>query len=332
MKDSSASVFDFMVQQVSAQGKFRVRESGVVCHAGPVLHAVDYKGNASLMVPLESLTAAHLDWATKALAMQCKELDVEGRLTPFLVLQCLDPKLQDQFGLMSDDILEAIESEPDKALKVAVATIDRWRQLFEHERVGLLGPAQLAGLMAELIVLHRLVMIHGPKAVMAWQGPDGGRHDFVFAEASLEVKATMNHNNMIVAIHGARQLQSPDTGGLYLWAFQLERTPTGESVPEQIHALIRAGVPRLQLLTKLAEVGYQDTDSSAYESLKFQPLADRTFLVSADFPRITPETLRPQGMIDKLSNVSYSVDLGQFRSVVLPLESIALAPAGSEEC
>lgn len=332
MKDSSASVFEFMVQEVSAQGKFRVRESGVVCDSGPVLHAVDYKGHASLLVPVESLSAGQLDWTTKALALQFKELDVDGRLTPFLVLQCLDPKLQDQFGLMSDDVLDAIEDEPAKALKVAIATIDRWRQLFEHERGSLLGPAQLAGVMAELIVLQRLVEIHGPKAVVAWQGPDGGRHDFVFDGCSVEVKATTNHNNMIVTIHGARQLLAPENAELYIWAFQLERTPTGVAVPEQVQALIRRGVPRLDLLTKLAEVGYQDTDSDAYQNTKFQALADKTFLVDSDFPRITPETLRPSGIIDKISNISYSVDLGQFQGEMLCVESLALPAVGSGSC
>lgn len=332
MKDSSASVFEFMVQEVSAQGKFRVRDSGVACEQGAILHAVDSQGRPTLLVPLAALSDGQLDWHSKALALQFKELDVDGHLMPFLLLQCLDPKLRTQFGLLSDDVLEGIEQTPEAGLKVATSTVDRWRRLFEYGGGGLLGPAQLAGLFAELTVLERLVERHGPTALVAWQGPLGNRHDFVFDGLSLEVKATTNHNNMIVTIHGPKQLQAPEGKALYLQAFQLERNPTGLSVPDKVRSLVERGVSRFDLLTSLAEPGYQESDSEAYANIKFVSLQDKTYLVDSSFPRITPETMHPAEMIDKIANVSYSIDLGQLDGAELDMASLMMPILGIQTC
>lgn len=328
MKESSASVFEFMVQETSAHGKFRVRDSGVACDQGAVLHAVDSQGRASLLVPLASLKDGQLDWHSKALSLQFKELDVDGLLTPFLLLQCLDPKLRSQFGLLSDDVLEGIEQNPSAGLQVATSTVDRWRRLFEYGPGGLLGPSQLAGIFAELLVLERLVDRRGPTALVAWQGPSGNRHDYVFDGLSLEVKATTNHNNMIVTIHGGKQLLAPDGSSLYLQAFQLERNPTGLSVPDKVHNLIEQGVSRFDLLALLDGTGYRDSDSDAYSNVRFMSLQDKTFLVDSKFPRITPETIHPTDMIEKIANISYSVDLGQMESTEIEIGSLIMPSGG----
>jgi hypothetical protein len=331
VKESSASVFEFMVRQASVQGKFKVRDSGVTCGAGSVLHAVDHLGRASILVPLSKLTPSQLDWSSKSLSLQFRELDVEGRLTPFLLLQCVDRKLQDQFSLLVDDILDAVEIAPERGLQAALATIDRWRQLFEHEQELLLGPARLAGIMAELLVLEKLTEFHGPTALHSWQGPAGNRHDYVFQRLSLEVKATTNHNNMIVTIHGGKQLLAPDGGELYLIAYQLERTPTGVSVPEKVRGLIQLGIPRLELLARLADEGYRDVDAESYASHRFQSLATKMYRVDDVFPRITPETVQPPEILDRVMGISYALDLGQLAETPLDLASI-LTGAGEPRC
>jgi len=332
MKESSASVFEFMVQETSAQGKFRVRDSGIACNQGAVLHAVDSQGRPTLLVPLESVSDGYVGWHSKALALQFKELDVEGQLVPFLVLQCLDTKLRNQFGLLSDDVLEGIEQNPEAGLNVATSTVDRWRRLFEDGAGGLLGQAQLAGLFAELVFLERLVENHGPTALAAWQGPFGNRHDFVFDGLSVEVKATTNHNNMVVSIHGGKQLLAPEGKALYVHALQLERTPTGASVPDKVQSLIDQGISRFDLLTSLKEPGYQDSDSEAYANIRFTSLQEMTVLVDSNFPRITPETVRPSEMIDQISNISYSVDLGQLLGVDLDVSSLVIPAGGVRAC
>lgn len=332
MKESSASIFEFMVQETSAHGKFRVRDSGVACDQGAVLHAVDSHGRASLLVPLASLKVGQSDWHSKALSLQFKELDVDGLRTAFLLLQCLDPKLRAQFGLLSDDVLEGIEQNPAAGLQVATSTVDRWRRLFEYGAGGLLGPSQLAGIFAELLVLEQLVDTHGPTALVAWQGPSGNRHDFVFDGLSLEVKATTSHNNMIVTIHGGKQLLAPEGSALYLRAFQLERNPTGISVPGKVRDLIEHGVSRFDLLTLLDGQGYRDSDSDAYSNIRFTSLQGKSFLVDSDFPRITPETIQPTEMIERIANISYTVDLGQLESAEVDIGSLVMPSGGDQKC
>ena len=164
----------------------------------------------------------------------------------------------------------------------------------------------------------------------AWQGPKGNRHDFVFADCSIEVKATTNHNNMVVTIHGGRQLAAPDQGDLYLRALQMERSPNGTSVPGKIRELIELGVSRLELLTVLSGARYSDADSSAYEGLKFTTLSENSYLVDASFPRITAETLFPSGTIERLGNISYSIDLGHMEKINLDLSTVSVANGGQD--
>lgn len=330
MRESSGSVFDFLAKDVSAAGSFHTRKSGISAADGEVLCAVDAGGRPTVLVPVGTSKVGPLDWHSKSLSLQTLELAVEGVQRPFVILRCIDPKLHHQFGLLADDVLDAIELHPEAGASAVSTTLDRWRNLFEAERGNLLGAAQLAGIMAELTVLQELVKSHGPEALSAWQGPNGSRHDFVFADCSIEVKATTNHNNMVVTIHGGRQLASPGRGDLYLRALQMERSPNGTSVPDKIKELIALGVSRLELLTALSGANYSDADSSSYDGLRFSKLSENSFLVDSTFPRITADTLFPPGTIEKLGNISYSIDLGHMEKSDLDLAKVALAGGGQK--
>ncbi|MBT2548090.1 PD-(D/E)XK motif protein [Arthrobacter sp. ISL-65] len=330
MREPSASVFDFLAKDVSAAGSFHSRKSGISAADGEVLCAVDASGRPTVLVPVGTPKGGPLDWHSKSLSLQTLELAVDGAQRPFVILRCVDPKLHHQFGLLADDVLDAIEVDPERASRAVSATLDRWRNLFEAERGALLGPAQLAGIMAELTVLHELVKFHGPHALSAWQGPKGNRHDFVFEDCSIEVKATTNHNNMVVTIHGGRQLASPDLGDLYLRALQMERSPNGKSVPDKVGELIALGISKVELLTVLNDAHYSDADSPAYEAFRFTTLSENSYLVDEGFPRITAETLFPSGMIDRLGNISYSIDLGHMAEIDLDLSTVSLANGGQD--
>ncbi|WP_026547229.1 PD-(D/E)XK motif protein [Paenarthrobacter nicotinovorans] len=328
MKETSSSVYQFLARELSAKGKFRVRDSGVECSQGVVFHAVDSMGRLTILVPLSSSEVGFVDWNSKALSLEFKSLEFHNELRPFLILQCTDDKLDSQFALLSDEVLEAIELEPAQALKATLSTLDRWRRLFESDRPGILGPAQLAGLLAELSVLERLVSAHGPKALATWQGPNGNRHDFVLSECSIEVKATTNHNNMVVTIHGSKQLLAAENAALYVHAFQMEPSPEGISVPEKIVDLLAMGVGRLDLLAKLNGAKYSESHSKIYDAVRFSPLMDRTYRVDSRFPRITAETVCPPDVLEKLTDVTYAVDLGQLESSPLDVAQLQFQSVG----
>ncbi|MGP0224474.1 PD-(D/E)XK motif protein [Paenarthrobacter sp. NCHU4564] len=328
MKETSSSVYQFLARDRSAKGKFRVRDSGVECSQGVVFHAVDSMGRLTILVPLSTSEVGFVDWNSKALSLEFKSLEFHNELSPFLILQCTDDKLDSQFALLSDEVLDAIELEPTQALRATLSILDRWRRLFESDRPGILGSAQLAGLLAELSILERLVTSHGPKALVTWQGPNGNRHDFVLSECSIEVKATTNHNNMVVTIHGSKQLLAPENADLYVHAFQMEPSPEGTSVPEKIADLLALGVDRLDLLTKLDGAKYSDAHSKIYRSIRFSPMMDKAYRVGSTFPRITAETVYPPEVLEQLSNVSYSVDLGQLQSTPLDLALLHFQSVG----
>lgn len=328
MKETSTSVFQFLSRELSGKGKFRVRDSGVECAEGVVFHAVDSAGRLTVLVPLSTSDVGFVDWNSKALSLEFKPLEFHNELSPFLILQCTDDKLNSQFALLADEVLDAIELQPAYALKSTLATLDRWRRLFESDKPGILGPAQLAGLLAELLVLERLVDAHGPKALSTWQGPNGNRHDFVLSSCSIEVKATTNHNNMVVTVHGGKQLLAPEAADLFVHAFQMEPSPEGISVPDKIADLIALGVGRLDLLAKLDGAKYSDAHSKLYGSIRFSPLMDKAFKVDSAFPRITAETVCPPDVLERLSDISYAVDLGQLESSPLDVARLQFQSLG----
>ncbi|MEQ4565256.1 PD-(D/E)XK motif protein [Paenarthrobacter sp. CAP02] len=328
MRETSGSVFDYLAKDISALGTFHSRKSGVVAAYGDVLHAVDTEGRPTVLVPIGEPKDGPQAWRSKSLVLQTVNLDVDDGKMPFVVLRCIASNLNHQFGLLVDDLLDAIEVEPDRAANVVSVALDRWRNLFEGDGGGVLSPAQLAGLLGELTFLGELVKVHGPAAITSWKGPQGSRHDFVFAGCSVEIKATTNHNNMTVTIHGGRQLDHPDNGDLYIRAFQLEPSPNGVSVPEKVEELIAQGVSRSELLMALRGVKYNYADSLAYESSRFVLLTQRSYLVDDAFPKISSENLVPRGMIDRLGNISYSIDLGQLEPIEHDARNVQLASLG----
>ncbi|WP_311214490.1 MULTISPECIES: PD-(D/E)XK motif protein [unclassified Arthrobacter] len=322
MRETSGSIYDYLAKDISNAGKFHSRKTGVVAAHGDVLHAVDTEGRPTVLVPIGQSNDGPVTWQSKSLKLQNLDLAIGDSQRPFVVLRCLVSNLNHQFGLLVDDILDAIELEPGRAANAVSRSLNRWRNLFEDDRGAVLGPAQLAGLLAELTFLGDLVEVHGPATISAWKGPEGNRHDFAFKGSSVEVKATTNHNNLVVTIHGGRQLSGPDSGDLYLRAFQLEPSPNGTSVPEKIDQLIELGVSRNELLMALRGVNYYDADSLAYVETRFVLLTGKTYLVDSCFPRITAETVFPEGTIERLSNISYSIDLGQLKHIDLDVRKL----------
>lgn len=292
---------------------------------GPVVHAVDGNGHPTLLVPVASHPENSIDWQNKLVTFGYRTFNVAGKMQSFLALQCLAERVRPQFGLLADDILDAVAADPSRADLLTRQTVERWKELLRDERARLLGQSQLSGLYGELLFLEQLAFHHGPWVLRSWTGPQGNRHDFEFKNASFEVKTTLNNNEMVVAFHGARQLEGTKGRPLFVTAYQIESTPQGESIPTVLERLYDSGIDRLDMLRKLEKVGYFESDSGHYAAHRFSVLLTKTLAVDNDFPRITHDTMPTPGVLDRISALQYSVDLGPLDAVVLALEELAEA-------
>lgn len=325
-EESSGSIFGYLQGQVPAINKLTIRNTEIDTPHGSPVHAIDANGSATLLVPVGGGSKNALDWQNKAITIGYRVLKISGNEETFLALQCISPRLLPQFSMMVDDVLESIRKHPEDADIATRQTVERWREMLRDHKAPLLSASQLAGLYGELTFLEQVARGYASSALSAWTGPQGNRHDFEFLNASVEVKATTNHNNMVVSFHGSRQLEKTEQSPLYVVAYQIESTPTGQPISALLHRLYDAGVSRLDLLSRLQSVGYFEGDSEHYREHRFQVLSTKIFEVEDDFPRITHETLVDPLMLDMISGLQYSVDLGHLTAVDLQFGD--LVPVG----
>ncbi|PYI65314.1 hypothetical protein CVV68_18590 [Arthrobacter livingstonensis] len=323
-QESSYSIFAYLQSQLPAASKLTVRPTDIVTSDGAVAHAIDGNGFPTLLIPVSRDTNTNMDWHNKSITFRYRNLMVKGVETLFLALECKSERLLTQFGHLVDDVLSSVAEHPEDANTVTRMVVDRWREMLKDTKQPLLSEAQLAGLYGELLFLEQLSFHHGAGCLAAWTGPQGNRHDFELSNASFEVKTTANHNNLIVAFHGVRQLEATNDLPLYVVAHQIERILGADSVPELLQRLYDSGIDRLELLRRLAEVGYHETEVGHYSAYTFSVLATKTVLVDSEFPRITHETLTYGRFLEKISSLQYSVDLGQLEETLVPLEDLEM--------
>jgi hypothetical protein len=321
-EESSGSIFGYLQGQVPAINKLTIRNTEIDTPHGSPVHAIDGNGSATLLVPVGGGSKNALDWQNKAITFGYRVLNEET----FLALQCIAPRLLPQFSMMVDDVLDSVRKRPEDADLATRQTVERWREMLRDHKGPLLSSSQLAGLYGELTFLEQVAHGYASTALSAWTGPQGNRHDFEFFNAAVEVKATTNHNNMVVSFHGSRQLEKTEQSPLYVVAYQIENTPTGQSISALLQRLYDAGVSRLDLLSRLQCVGYFEGDSEHYGEHRFQVLSTKVFEVEDDFPRITHDTLVDPLMLDMISGLQYSVDLGHLTAVDVRFED--LVPVG----
>jgi hypothetical protein len=313
--DDSRKAFALLADGQRAGG-LHVRESDVNVEGGPVLHALEGTRRL-LLVPLAAEDRPVMDEGSKGVILRPRELDDAGALRRFQTVVCELSELNSAFETFCDEILEALADAPDNPPATCLMILERWRDLLEPRSSRLLGANALSGLLAELHLLERIASLGGAQGVLAlWMGPEGARFDFMGEGSAVEVKATTSRDRFSVGIHGLLQLDPPSGTELYLYAEQLERVPADDdSVPDALDRLVASGIPRQALLAHVAQIGVLPADLDSYRIVRFRLLAHRTFRVQPGFPRLVAAELTDPTMADRVTNVSYTIDLSDVSSL-----------------
>ena len=165
------------------------------------------------------------------------------------------------------------------------------------------------GLVGELLVLRDLVRLD-QNSVRGWGGPRGERHDFRLNSTAIEVKTTQRAEvkTSKVRITDWDQLVIPENGRLYLHVVRLERAPgngvSAISLIDEVTSLLGAdGVEFFHRL--LGTFG----DLLAGSSDEFSVLSRGTYRVVDGFPRLVPDQIKADAIINGVSGVSYDLNL-----------------------
>ncbi|WP_380258571.1 PD-(D/E)XK motif protein [Kineococcus sp. GCM10028916] len=287
-----------------------LRETDVSVSAGYVAHALIEQGRPALLVPVDAGTQVPRDTHSQGVDLGPRVLLDGSAEEMFLQLSCTEPTLGPTFAALCDDILVALTAAPrGNSVPVCVGVLDAWRSLLRPRPSEVMNRSAVLGLLAELHVLERLLMVD-PDALDRWQGPSGHRHDFVTDDVVIEVKASTGADRFTVEIHGDRQLEGPVGGRLVLYAERFEAGgQDSDSLPDVVDRVRRLGVSAHDLLTRLAYVGYDSKHMEIYRTMRFRTREIRIYDVEADFPAVVPGAFRDPTVLDALSNVNYAVDL-----------------------
>ena len=325
MRENSSDIFNLLLATPPDAAQFMTHDTGIEIGDHSVLRALDSHARPMLLVPLVAMEEDINNGGSQVVRLETHVLTIAQTAARYLLVRCDDQTLSSQFSLMVDDMLRSIGLLIDMPGTACLRVLGRWRSLLQPTSTTLMSLDGQMGLIAELHLLEAVIAEVGANALSLWTGADRARHDFVSKSAAVEVKSTRSRDLFAVTIHGAKQLDPPAGGPLYLYAEQMEETPAGESLPEVIER-ISGIVDSVTFLDKLSAAGYRLDDASAYEDTKLGVLRRKICVVDSSFPRIGRDQLVLGSMLDHITRLDYSINIGPLDAVV-PDES-ALNCAG----
>lgn len=276
---------------------------------GPVRLALGDNGEAKLLLPLGSRERAPLPERTDALRVGVVTYTVDSRPSPFLELMCLEPRLEAVFAEIVDEIRRRI-TDGRTCSEACSSTLEDYRMLLIQQAESEVSVETVAGLIAELLLLERLLQMTS-QAWMAWRGPLKDRHDFRAASTAIEVKAGLRRYSRRVRISSIEQLVPPIGGELFLRHYQLEQTAGGRlNVSELVDRCCSLAGSRIEVLRLVSEVGCPDPKSSDWNRFCFNNEEAMTFSVDDRFPRIVPASFQDKNVPLGILNLEYVIDLG----------------------
>lgn len=280
--------------------------------AGPVRLSVGLAGEPRLLLPLPfAVQETTIDFdAGDTLAIAEVSLLVDGRAQRFLDLTCTARHLEAVFTEVVEQIIARIAAGTD-VVEATRSTLDDFRTLLARARPGSADIRKVAGLVAELLILDRL-LTSSPKAWRSWRGPAGDRHDFRNGDVSLETKASLRAEATAITINGISQLDPPSGGVLNLVHVILEPVPGGLlTVSELANSALRKASDPAGLRELMMGAECPDPAEQGWNTHRFRLEAEYFYRVVGAFPRVVPSSflggVPPRGV----THMSYRIDLSQ---------------------
>lgn len=276
--------------------------------AGRIRLAIGPNGEARLLLPLAAQERPAGIEAGRALAATVSSFTLHGRVHRFLDLTCLADELEPVFGEVVEEIVARV-ARGVGCVEAVRTTLEDFRALIAARAAHAIDISRIAGLVAELVVLNRLLEA-SPSAWRAWRGPAGDRHDFRAADRSLEVKASLRAASTSLIINGLEQLEAPSGGTLHLAHLVLEPVAAGPLAVGALgsRAFSLADDPQ-GVRELLMAVGCADVQGPDWNAHAFRVDSEAIYRVEGDFPRIAPSLLRGGTAPAGITDVTYTIDL-----------------------
>lgn len=281
-----------------------VMDSGLKTEHGNILFGLMQDSKATILIPANR----DAPWPEPALGekLELNEFWLGGVL--HIALTCLSDNLEDVFWRLTIVLLERLQ-EGARADEAVETTIEEFRSLLQLPEQDKINHEKLLGLIGELVLLLELTK-YNKQPCTCWKGPKGGRHDFVFNHATIEVKTGSVEDLPIVHISSVFQLENVNDCTLSLAHIRL-RQSGNLSVASLSHDILNAmeeGQKGL-FLDCLSQIGCQNPEAPEWNTATFD-LAEIVFYrIENGFPRIIPHDLPGARVPEGVADLSYSIDL-----------------------
>ena len=276
--------------------------------SGPVRLAIGPNEEPRVLLPLADQEEPATIPGGTALSISVSSFNHKGQILRFLDLICLSPDLESVFGDVVDEMLARIACG-ESCATAAQSTIEDFRSLLMRASGTEVDRGKIAGLIAELLVLNRL-LDRSPSGWRAWRGPARDRHDFRAGDTSLELKASLRLGASYFTINGLGQLEIPTGGTLHLLRIVIEPVSNGVL---SVSSLARNAISKSDEPDKvrelLAAVGCSDVDAQGWNRHKFRIDSEYLYEIRPGFPRLTISMLKESNVPHGVYDVAYKVDL-----------------------
>jgi hypothetical protein len=284
---------------------------------------LDTKGERHLLIVLHTDEKELFDSQSRGLDVITRMLMTKGHpAARFLDIECQDPAGYPAFDIIGGEIAEELTRSEKEPAEIVKSVLSKWRRFWGQLPREVLSREQQLGLFAELWFLSGWLLPQmGSEALLAWRGPFGSRHDFEWADKSVEVKATSNIRGRILRINGLDQLDSINNNPLYLFSLRVrEEMGSRNTLPGIIE------VCRLQLVSDsdalgrleslLMQAGYSPIHASEYLNLCIHVIEETLFIVKDDFPRMNNGSFS-NGIPKAIEHVEYDINLNTYDHLIV---------------
>ncbi len=270
-------------------------------------------GEAKILIPVNRDDKISNGYSGKSLIFTSGLYSLNGPKQKYLDITNTRPELDDIFFKFIIDVIHKILSGIP-AVNSVTETFEEYRQLFSSE---IPDKKKVRGLIGELYTLRELLR-SSPDAWKCWNGPQGNRHDFNGRSIALEVKTTSVHSQNEIKISSLEQLLEPEGGDLYLFNLTIEEVNQGElSISSLFREITALSSAIAEIRNLIFESGCEDPEAPEWNQCRFKLFRQSAYIVKDNFPRLIPQYIQ-NNMQDKVSDISYRVDLSQAEDYIIP--------------
>lgn len=319
---------DLLRASVPGEGRLMAVDLNVHVEDGPVLGAVDKRGNLHLLVAIDDASGLRTDRRSQGLTIEPREYSDREVVPSGLVLdiKCGSPTQNDVFVSFAEELCSALAAQPVSGKSLPYKTLERWRRIFEGEKPAGLPRTSIIGVYGELVFLELLAEIDAGSALGFWTGPRSHRHDFTGHANAVEVKTSEISQAREIEVHGLEQLEATPETELFLAYFRIESNPSGVSPADLIESCHAHGVNPDELATLLDSAGLGGLQSA---NEKFRISESVIYPVDDHFPRLVISDLKSGTHPEGVTRITYRVDLSAATAPSSALNVRALAKAVS---